>query len=184
MNLANKVTLARIFLIPIFMFFILIRIPFGEYIAAAIFILAASTDGLDGYIARSRKQVTKFGKFMDPLADKLLISAALISLVEINLLPAWIAVIIIGREFAVTGLRSIAASEGVVISASKLGKVKTVTQIVAIVAVILNDFIVNMIGMPFNIGEVFIYIAVVFTLWSGVDYFVKAWKILKLNKQV
>ncbi|MBS3968949.1 MAG: CDP-diacylglycerol--glycerol-3-phosphate 3-phosphatidyltransferase [Clostridia bacterium] len=182
MNLANRVTLARIFLVPIFMFFILIRIPFGEYIAAAIFVLAASTDGLDGYIARARKEVTKFGKLMDPLADKLLVSAALISLVEINLVPAWIAVVIIGREFAVTGLRSIAASEGVVISASKLGKSKTVTQIIAIVAIILNDFFVNVIGIPFNIGDIFIYIAVVFTLWSGIDYFVKGWQVLKLNK--
>ena len=184
MNLANKLTLARIFLVPIIMFFLLVRIPFGEYIAAAIFILAAITDGLDGYIARSRKQITKFGKLLDPLADKLLISAALISLVEISLVPAWIAVVIIGREFAVTGLRSIAASEGVVISASKLGKFKTVTQIVAIVAIILNDFIVNMIGIPFNIGDVFLYIAVVFTLWSGIDYFVKGWKVLRLNKQI
>lgn len=184
MNLANKITLARIFLVPIFMFFILIRIPFGEYIAAAIFILAAATDGLDGYIARTRKEVTKFGKLLDPLADKLLISAALISLVEISLVPAWIAVIIIGREFAVTGLRSIAAGEGVIISASKLGKFKTVTQIIAIVAIILNDFFVNIIGIPFNLGEALIYIAVVFTLRSGIDYFVKGWKILKLNKQI
>ncbi|WP_028307295.1 CDP-diacylglycerol--glycerol-3-phosphate 3-phosphatidyltransferase [Desulfitibacter alkalitolerans] len=182
MNLANRVTLARIFLVPIFMFFILIRIPLGEYIAAAIFVLAASTDGLDGYIARARKEVTKFGKLMDPLADKLLVSAALISLVEIDLVPAWIAVVIIGREFAVTGLRSIAASEGIVISASKLGKFKTVTQIIAIVAIILNDFFVNIIGIPFNIGEIFIYIAVIFTLWSGVDYFAKGWQVLKLNK--
>ncbi|MEW6625022.1 MAG: CDP-diacylglycerol--glycerol-3-phosphate 3-phosphatidyltransferase [Bacillota bacterium] len=182
MNLANRVTLARIILVPIFMFFILIRIPFGEYIAAAIFILAASTDGLDGYIARARKEVTKFGKLLDPLADKLLVSAALISLVEINLVNAWIAVVIIGREFAVTGLRSIAAGEGVIISASKLGKYKTISQIVAIVAVILNDFLMKSLGLPFNLGEILIHIAVVFTLWSGFDYFVKGWKILKLNK--
>lgn len=182
MNLANRVTLARIFLVPIFMFFILIRIPYGEYIAAAVFVLAASTDGLDGYIARARKEVTKFGKLLDPLADKLLVSAALISLVEIDLVPAWIAVIIIGREFAVTGLRSIAASEGVIISASKLGKVKTVTQIVAIVAIILNDFFVALLNLPFNIGEISINVAVIFTLWSGIEYFVNGWKILKINK--
>ncbi len=182
MNLANRVTLARIFLVPIFMFFILIRIPFGEYIAAAVFILAASTDGLDGYIARARKEVTKFGKLMDPLADKLLISAALISLVEINLVPAWIAVIIISREFAVTGLRSIAAGEGVVISASKLGKFKTVSQIVAIVAIILNDVIVMITGITFSIGDVLLFVAVIFTIWSGLDYFINGWKVLKLNK--
>jgi len=164
------------------MFFILVRIPFGEYIAAIIFILAAITDGVDGYVARARKEVTKFGKLLDPLADKLLISAALISLVEIALVPAWIAVVIIGREFAVTGLRTIAASDGIVISANKLGKIKTVTQIVAVVAIILNDVVVNFIGIPFNIGEIALYVAVVFTIWSGIDYFVKGWKLLKMNK--
>ena len=182
MNLANKLSLARIFLVPIIMFFILVRIPFGEYIAAIIFILAAITDGVDGYVARARKEVTKFGKLLDPLADKLLISAALISLVEIALVPAWIAVVIIGREFAVTGLRTIAASDGIVISANKLGKIKTVTQIVAVVAIILNDVVVNFIGIPFNIGEIALYVAVVFTIWSGIDYFVKGWKLLKMNK--
>ncbi len=97
-------------------------------------------------------------------------------------MPAWIAVIIIGREFAVTGLRSIAASDGVIIAASRLGKVKTVAQIIAIVAIILNDFLVNLLNIPFNIGEISIYIAVIFTLWSGIDYFVNGWKVLKLNK--
>lgn len=182
MNLANKITLARIFLVPVVMFFILIKIPFGEYIAAVIFIIAASTDGLDGYIARARKEVTKFGKLLDPLADKLLVSAALISLVEIDLVPAWIAVVIIGREFAVTGLRSIASSEGMVISASKLGKIKTVSQIIAIVAIMLNDLIVVITGITFNLGEILLYIAVLFTLLSGMNYFIKGWKILKLHK--
>lgn len=178
MNLANRLTLARIFLVPVFMIILLTRIPkYGDYIAAAIFILAASTDGLDGYIARTRKQVTNLGKFMDPLADKLLVSAALISLVELGNIKAWIAIIIIGREFAVTGLRAIAASEGVVIAASKLGKYKTVSQIVAIVAILLHDFPLSLLKIP--IGQISLYIAVLFTIASGVDYFIKAKKLLK-----
>lgn len=179
MNLPNKLTLSRIFLIPIFMLVLLIRIPYGEYIAAAIFILAASTDGLDGYIARKRKQVTNFGKLLDPLADKLLVSAALICLVELKEVPAWIAVIIIGREFFVSGLRSIAAAEGVVIAASKLGKIKTITQIVAISALLLNDFSLSLFNITF--GRYALYIALFFTVWSGVDYYLNAKKSSKLK---
>src|SRR5690554_4459070 len=117
MNLANRLTLLRIFLIPVFMFFLLVRIPHGDFIAALIFIFAASTDGLDGYIARKRKQITNLGKLMDPLADKMLITAALITLVELGEVTAWVAVVILGREFFVTGLRGIAASEGIVVAA-------------------------------------------------------------------
>ncbi|MDD2401116.1 MAG: CDP-diacylglycerol--glycerol-3-phosphate 3-phosphatidyltransferase [Clostridia bacterium] len=179
MNLANKLTLSRIFLVPLFMLVLLIRIPFGKYIAAVIFIIAASTDGLDGYIARKRKQITNLGKLMDPLADKLLISAALISLVEMGEIPAWIAVLIIGREFFVTGLRSIAAAEGIVIAASKLGKIKTVTQIVAISALLLDDVLLNFINVSF--GKYLLYIAVFFTLWSGIDYYLNAKKTSRLN---
>lgn len=172
MNLANKLTLSRIFLIPVFMWVLLIRVPFGEYIAAAIFILAASTDGLDGYIARKRKQITNFGKLIDPLADKLLISAALISLVELKQISAWVAVIIIGREFFITGLRTIVAAQGVIISASKLGKIKTISQIVAITAILLKDFPFSLLNIPF--GRYAMYVAVFFTIWSGADYFIKA----------
>ncbi|MDD2432792.1 MAG: CDP-diacylglycerol--glycerol-3-phosphate 3-phosphatidyltransferase [Clostridia bacterium] len=171
MNLANKLTLLRIFLIPLFMLIFLIRIPYGQYIATGIFIIAASTDGLDGYIARKRKQITNFGKLMDPLADKLLITAALIVLVELRLLASWIAFIIIGREFFVTGLRTIAAAEGVIIAASKLGKLKTVTQIVAIIALLLNV----------SFGKYLMCIAVFFTLWSGIDYYLHARKKLRLK---
>jgi len=172
MNLANKLTLSRIFLVPVFMLVLLIRIPYGQYIAAAIFIIAASTDGLDGYIARKRKEITTLGKLMDPLADKLLISAALICLVELKEVSGWIAFVIIAREFFVTGLRSIAAAEGVIIAASKLGKVKTVSQIVAISAILLNDYPFSLINIPF--GQYAMYVAVFFTLWSGVDYYLKA----------
>ena len=177
MNLANKVTVARIFLVPVFMLVLLTRIPqYGDYLAALVFVIAASTDGLDGYIARSRKQVTTLGKFMDPLADKLLISAALVSMVELGSIRAWVAVVIISREFAVTGLRAIAASEGVIIAASKLGKYKTVSQIVAIVVLLLHDFPFSLWHIP--LGQFLLYVAVGFTIASGVDYFLKAQKLL------
>ncbi|OAT86690.1 CDP-diacylglycerol--glycerol-3-phosphate 3-phosphatidyltransferase [Desulfotomaculum copahuensis] len=177
MNLPNRLTLARIFLIPIFLTVVSLHVPFGDYVAASVFILAASTDGLDGYIARRQQLITRLGKLMDPLADKLLVSAALISLVELHRLPGWVAMIIIGREFAVTGLRSLLAAEGTVLAASWLGKVKTVTQIVAIVALFLQD-------VPFNatrlsVGNLAMFAAVFFTVWSGLDYFSRGWTVLK-----
>lgn len=177
MNLANRLTLARIFLVPIFMIILISRIPYGKYLAAVVFIIAASTDGLDGYIARKNNMVTKLGKFMDPLADKLLITAALISLVELRGIPAWVAVLIIGRELAVTGLRAIVASDGVVIAASKLGKYKTVSQIVAIVAMLVDNYPFRFWGIPFDV--IAMTVAVIFTIWSGVDYFLKAQHLLK-----
>lgn len=168
MNLANKITIIRIFLVPIFMFFLLVKIPYGEFIAACIFVLAALTDSLDGYIARSRNQITNFGKFMDPLADKLLVSAALISLIEMGKISAWIVVIIIAREFAITGLRVIAASEGINIAANWWGKIKTITQIVAIVALLLNNYPFRLINFPFD--KIAVGLAVIFTIISGFDY--------------
>lgn len=122
MNLANKLTIIRIILVPIFLIFMALNKSYSIFIAILIFIVAALTDKLDGYIARSRNEITNFGKFMDPLADKLLVTSALISLVEYNIIPTWVSMIIIGREFAVTGLRAVAASEGVVIAASWWGK--------------------------------------------------------------
>ena len=175
MNLANKLTLGRIFLVPIFMFFLLVKIPYGEYIAAGIFILAALTDSLDGYIARSRNQITKFGKFMDPLADKLLVSAALISLVEMDKLSAWVVVVIIAREFAITGLRVLAASEGITIAANWWGKIKTITQIVAIVSLLLNNYPFSLINFTFD--RISVALAVIFTIISGIDY-------VYINKEV
>lgn len=163
MNLANKLTILRIILVPVFLFFIAIKIPYGTYIATFVFIIAALTDTLDGYIARSRNQITKFGKFMDPLADKLIVTAALISLVEMKKLTTWVVMIIVAREFAITGLRAVAASEGVVIAASKWGKAKTVTQIVAIVAALIE--------LPYN--NYLIMLAVIITLVSGIDYLYK-----------
>lgn len=184
MNLANRLTLARIVLIPVFMAFLLLQVPKGptlfphqDLVAAVIFILAAATDGLDGYIARKRHQVTNLGKFMDPLADKLLVSAALISLVQLGEVTAWIAWIILAREFAVTGLRAIAAVDRVVISASKLGKIKTITQVIAISAILLHDWPLSLIGL--QIGQPLIYIALIFTVISGLDYLLKSRKLLR-----
>lgn len=183
MNLANRITIARIFLVPVVILFLLVRYDFwsvtinhqtttgSEMIAAFVFIVAAASDGLDGYIARKHRLITNFGTFLDPLADKLLVSAVLISLVEMHRLPAWIAILIISREFSVTGLRLIAAAEGVVLSASKLAKWKTFTQIVAMVALMLNNFPVSYVGFPFD--RLMMYVMVVLTVWSGVDYFVK-----------
>ncbi|QXM06088.1 CDP-diacylglycerol--glycerol-3-phosphate 3-phosphatidyltransferase [Crassaminicella indica] len=175
MNLANKLTIARIVLVPVFMIVLLNKIPYGMYIAAAIFIIAAITDTLDGYIARSRNQVTKFGKFIDPLADKLLVTAALVCLVQMGKLPAWIVVVIISREYTISILRAVAASEGIVIAASWWGKLKTITQIIAIVAILLNNYPFSLIGFPFS--TIMLWIAVILTIVSGVDY-------LYLNKQV
>lgn len=187
MNLANKLTIGRIFLIPIFLVFIIIKdIPYGTFIATAIFIIASLTDKLDGYVARSRNQITKFGKFMDPLADKLLVTTALITLVDLQVISSLVAIIIIAREFAVSGLRTIAASEGKVIAASYWGKVKTVIQIIAIIASLIKVSIENslyLIQIINNnivlkntleyIPKVLVFSAVVITIISGIDYFIK-----------
>ena len=129
LNIPNVLTMLRIVAVPVIVVALLDETPNGDTLAAVVFALAALTDGLDGYIARRRQQVTTFGKLMDPLADKLLIIAALVSLVSLDRLAAWVAMVIIAREFAVTGLRSVAAEQGVVISASWLGKVKTGLQV-------------------------------------------------------
>ncbi|ADG82291.1 CDP-diacylglycerol/glycerol-3-phosphate 3-phosphatidyltransferase [Thermincola ferriacetica] len=183
MNLANRLTLARIILVPVFLLILSIKVKYGQYIAAGVFILAASTDGLDGYIARKRNQVTRLGKFMDPLADKLMVSAALISLVELRMISAWVAFIIIAREFAVTGLRAVVAADGVVISASWLGKIKTVSQIIAIVFLFIHDFPFNLLKLNVSIGRLAMGVAVFFTVWSGLDYFRRARHLLKTSQK-
>lgn len=181
-NLANKLTIARIFLAPLFMILILMKIPYGEFIAALVFVFAASTDALDGYIARKSKTVTTVGKFLDPLADKLLVSAALITLAWMQQISPVPAFIIISREFAVTGLRVIAAAEGLIISASKWGKIKTVSQIVAITALTLDAGLDKMPGIiqvilnflpVYWIAIISLWFAVIMTIFSGIDYFFK-----------
>lgn len=171
MNLPNSLTLLRIVLIPVFVILLLVRIPYGDLLAAAIFSTAALTDSLDGYLARKRREVTKLGVILDPLADKLLITAALISLVELAKIPGWTAIVILGREFAVSGLRAVKAEEGVIIPASSLGKVKTVSQIVAVLLVILQHSFQQFFAWP--VGLWFLYLAVVITIISGIEYFMK-----------
>ena len=155
MNLPNKLTLFRVILIPFFVFFLLAPYfeGYGNYIAVAIFIVASITDFLDGKIARKYHLVTNFGKFMDPLADKLLVSSALICLVDLNKIPAWIVIVIIAREFIISGFRLVAADNGVVIAASYWGKFKTAFQMVTVIVLILN--------IP---GEVFAVIGTVLIL--------------------
>ena len=196
MNLANKLTVIRIFLVPIFLIFIAVQgIPYGTFIATFIFILASLTDKLDGYIARGRNQITNFGKFMDPLADKLLVTSALISLVELQMVPSWAAIVIIAREFAVSGLRTIAASEGKVIAASWWGKIKTVIQIIAIVLLLLqfnittSSYLTNLVESSsvwnwffMNVPSWMLNISVVITLISGWDYFRKNKHTIDMNK--
>lgn len=164
LNVPNVLTVLRIVAVPVVVVALLDETPEGDVIAAAVFALAALTDGLDGYIARRRREITTFGKLMDPLADKLLVTAALVSLVSLNRLAAWVAMVIIAREFAVTGLRSLAAERGAVISASWLGKVKTALQVTAIFGVIAFE--------PTPLGvDLLVYAAVAMTVISGADYF-------------
>jgi CDP-diacylglycerol---glycerol-3-phosphate 3-phosphatidyltransferase len=175
MNLPNALTLGRIFLVPLLVVVLLTKfegrmilgIP-KELVGAAIFGLASLTDWLDGYLARRRKQVTTLGQLMDPLADKLLITAAFVSLVQMDLAPAWMVAVILGREFAVTVLRSIAYARGVVISASPLGKFKMVSQVTAILALILGQ---ELLQGFFVIGTIALWVSVVTAVVSGIDYY-------------
>lgn len=188
MNLPNSITLIRIFSIPL-LIWILSSSRFTsangekELLASALFIGAAMTDGIDGYLARKRGQITTMGILLDPLADKLLIAAAFVALVQINpsLVPAWVAIVVIGREFLVSGLRSIAASEGFTIEASELGKFKMVVQIVCVVAVILDHrwkewTVFSHYFLPIHwIALTSIWFMVCVSLASAVDYFVAFW---------
>lgn len=181
MNWANRVTILRILLIPVFMVFLLVHIDYGAWFAAGVFTLAALSDSVDGWIARSYKQVTVMGQFLDPLADKLLVSAALVALVDLNRLSAWIAILIISREFAVSGLRLVAMGEGRVIAASGLGKIKTISQIVAIIGWIILPEIKGVPPIRTALDWLAIALmaaAVALTLASFVDYFFKARDIL------
>lgn len=199
MNLPNKITIARILLVPIMMIMpylgITATLPWGlpivNLIILAIFLVASFTDYLDGHIARKRNIVTNFGKFLDPIADKLLVLAALVMLVESDVLPSWIPIIIVAREFMVSAIRMLVATEGKVIAASKLGKIKTVTQMVAISLAFLdtNPFMsfVNAGFGPYELilnflMSVAMILAVIATILSGVDYFMKSKNVVLKSK--
>lgn len=170
MNLPNRLTVLRVCMVPVFVVFMLWNGlgSAAKYVAAAIFILASMTDWLDGYLARKNNLVTDFGKFMDPIADKLLVCSAMICLVETDALPAWIVIIIIGREFIISGFRLVASDKGVVIAASYWGKFKTVSQMLMVILLILD------LGGIFNtIAQVLVWVALVLTVVSLVDYMVK-----------
>jgi CDP-diacylglycerol--glycerol-3-phosphate 3-phosphatidyltransferase len=177
MNLPNAITLARIFLVPLLVVVLLTKFEgrqiFGvrkELVGAAIFGIASLTDWLDGYLARRRKEVTTLGQLMDPVADKLLVTAALVSLVQMDLAPAWMVAVILGREFAVTVLRSIAYARGVVIPASPLGKFKMAAQVTAILALILGQ---DHLRQFYVIGWIALWVAVITAVVSAVDYYRK-----------
>lgn len=180
MNLANKLTIGRVVLIPIFMYFLLANTKNSHSIALAIFVLAAITDALDGHVARSRNLITKFGKFMDPLADKLLVSAALIGFTELGLISSWITFIILAREFAITGLRVLAASEGITIAASWWGKIKTISQMTAIIILLSpSNLLLNTNTL---IIDTMMLLVTTITIISGIDYIIKNRKVIALQK--
>ena len=184
MNIANRLTIARIVMIPLFLLIMCFpkdilgmvnvfhsTLSVSWVLAMIIFTIASITDFLDGYLARKYHLITNFGKFADPLADKLLVMTAFITLVGAGVIPMWIVAIIVCRELAVTGLRLLLVNDGEVLSAAWPGKVKTATQMLAIIFLLIDDFPVK--GLPFSIGTILVYICLVATIYSGVDYFVK-----------
>lgn len=194
MNLANKITIARRLLIPLFILFFA-EYPLwltennrffgfiqedGRYIALAVFILASATDKLDGYIARKYNQITNLGKLLDPLADKLLISVALIMMVQSGMVATWIAVVIIAREFVITGLRMVASEQGIALSADKLGKLKMVLQVIAIAAVLLDNYPFQFVTQ-IQVDEWLMLAAVGLTIYSGIHYMLNNYRLIKLN---
>ena len=178
-NIPNMMSMLRFASAPILVLLLILGGPIYSFIAAIIFSLAAITDLLDGYIARRTQQVTKFGQLIDPIADKILIISVLIMMIPMDdgRIPAWMVFIIVAREIMVTGLRAIAAGEGVIIPASGEGKLKTTFQISAIIPLLIHY---TYFGIPFHlIGYYLIWIAVVLTLWSGINYFIKAFAKIK-----
>ena len=168
MNLPNKLTMLRILLIPVF---IIVLMTGYYYISAVIFIVASATDALDGYIARKYNLVTNFGKIMDPLADKLLVISALICLVELGDIAGWMVIVILAREFTITGLRTVAAAQGLVIAAGWSGKIKTIFQMVAVPALLLQNWPFSLIGFPF--AEIMLWASVIMTIYSGIEYIIQ-----------
>ena len=184
MNIANRLTIARIVMIPLFLLIMCFpkdglgmvnvfhsNLSVSWVLAMLIFTIASITDFLDGYLARKYHLITNFGKFADPLADKLLVMTAFITLVGAGVIPMWIVAVIVCRELAVTGLRLLLVNDGEVLAAAWPGKVKTATQMLAIIFLLIDDFPVK--GLPFSIGTILLYVCLVATVYSGVDYFIK-----------
>ena len=170
MNLANQITMFRVIMIPVFLIFCYLPFAAGRYLALIVFVLASASDFLDGYIARSRNLVTDFGKFMDPLADKVLVTAAMLILVDWRQMPAWVLAVVITRGFAVSGMRMIAATDGKVIAATSSGKVKTASTMICIILIwLLSLPAVNLVGW---------LLILITTVYSGVEYFIQNWNIL------
>lgn len=186
LNLPNILTMARIAAIPLMAALLLSPSQSAGFWAAAVFALASITDWLDGYLARRMGIVTVFGKFLDPIADKLIVMAALIMILPFNRVPGWMVLVILGREIIITGLRGIASSEGIVIQASDLGKFKTIFQIVAILGLVLHYDYNWFFGVAHpllsvnmhNVGMFYLWIATILTIWSGVDYLVRFIKVI------
>ena len=174
MNLPNKLTMLRIILIPFFMLFLLTG---HWYISAGIFIAASITDTLDGFIARRYNLITNFGKIMDPLADKLLVFSALLCLIQLDAVPAWMVVIILARELLIVSLRAVAASQGIVIAASWWGKLKTISQMAAVILILIRNWPFGPDGFP--LATIVLWIAVILTVISGVDYIIKNRKVFE-----
>ena len=169
MNIPNQLTILRIILIPVFIVLLMKGYP---YWSAAVFIAASATDALDGHIARKYNMVTNFGKIMDPLADKLLVTSALICFVELGVVPGWMVIVILAREFIITGLRAVAAGDGIIIAAGKSGKLKTVFQMVAIIVLLLQDFPFTLFT-TIPVGMILLWVAVILTIYSGVEYIIQ-----------
>jgi CDP-diacylglycerol--glycerol-3-phosphate 3-phosphatidyltransferase len=176
LNLPNSITFFRVVLVPVLMAFLLVDVPYGDIFALVVFVVAAASDSLDGYLARRFRQTTVIGAFLDPLADKLIVTAALVSLVELGELSAWVAMVVIARELAVTGLRMVSAVQGTVIPASKWGKAKTASQMVAIAALIIEP---RWLKPEWTLGGrtvtwYLVLVMLILTVVSGVDYFIHA----------
>ena len=168
MNLPNKLTTLRMLLVPVFIVLYLMNYRLAALI---VFVAASFTDYLDGYLARKNNLITDYGKIMDPLADKLLVTSALVCMVQTAVVPAWMVIVILAREFAITGLRAVAAGEGRVIAAAWSGKIKTVTQMIAVVFLLLDNWPFSLIGFPF--ATIMLWIAVIMTIYSGCEYIYK-----------
>ncbi len=179
-NLPNTISLFRVLMVPVFMVFLLAAIPGGDIVALVVFVIAAASDYVDGYLARRNRQTTVMGTFLDPLADKLLVIAALVSLIELGELSAWVAMVVIARELAVSGLRMVAAAQSVVISASRWGKIKTASQMLAIAALIIEPRWLKPEWTLWGhrVTWYLVVLMLVLTVGSGLDYFVLAWRTL------